>query len=169
MQQRLEQMLRLAFSLALLGAQPLEFVDYIVTDEPPLSSSGHALLQPPHKIMGLRLPNHSKAQPLVEPSRRMVNFDNLQLDRNASAIGLITQGSDQLRPDPPALMVWCDLDDSKKDAIFPPLDRDAPDGDSVALNDLASGGIEVVTKALGLPLFIPTPHLLDAGPHSDAV
>ena len=81
MQQRLEQMLRLALGFALLGAQPLEFVDNIVSDEPPPSSSGHTFWQSPHKIMSLGLPNHSKAQPFVEASHR-VNFDNLQFDRN---------------------------------------------------------------------------------------
>jgi hypothetical protein len=79
MQQRLEQMLRLALGFALLGTQPLEFVDDIVTDEPSLLSSTHAFLQPPHKVMSLSLPNHSEPKPFVEASRR-VDFENLQFD-----------------------------------------------------------------------------------------
>jgi hypothetical protein len=169
MQQRLKQMLHLALRFALLGAQPLESVDDIVSDEPLLSSSGHAFLQPPHKIMRLSLPNHSEPKPFVEPSRRMVNFDNLQFDRDTPVVGLAEQGSDQLRSDPTILMVWCDLDDPKKDAVFLPLNRDAADRFSVALDDLASGGIEAVAKVLGLPLFVPTPGLLDVGPHCDTV
>ena len=60
MQQRLKQMLRLALRFALLGAQALEVVDDIVTDESPPSSPGHTFRQPSHQNVSLSLPDHDE-------------------------------------------------------------------------------------------------------------
>jgi hypothetical protein len=118
--------------------------------------------------MRLSLPNHGKAQPFVETPCG-VDFDDLQFDRNTPTVGLVTQGPDQLRPDPPVLMVWSDFNDGEINTVFLPLDRDAADGDSIALNDLARGGIEMVAKALGLPLLVPAPRPLHVGPQGGTV
>jgi len=113
-------------------------------------------------------PNHHEAKPFVEASG-WVDLENLQFDGNTSVVGLAAQGSNQLRPDPSVLVVWRDLHDGDKDAALSPLNRDAPDGHSVALNDLTCGKIKAVAKVLGLPLFVPTPRLLHVGPHGGAV
>ena len=68
--------------------------------------------------MSFGLSDHSEAKPFVEASRRVVDFDDLQFHRNAPAVRLIELSSNQLHPNPSVLMVWCNLDDSKKDAGF---------------------------------------------------
>ena len=110
-------MLRLALGFALPDTQPLEFVDDIVTGELAPSSPDQTFWRSPHQIVCLGFPNDCEFQPFVEPPCRMIDLENLQFDRNAPAVGLVQQALDQLRPDPTALMVGCDLDDAEKDEV----------------------------------------------------